>query len=166
MVPEISLLVMLVDLVDMIPSPPLRRRRGRPPVYSDRLFLKGLVIMVVRGVWTVDGLLGILDQPTSEMRALRARLTERGRFPSRRTWERRLNALPATLPAWIGDVGRHLVGLIEPWRAGGRAVAVDSTILRARGGVWHKKHREAGIVPHRSIDTEAGWTKSGWHGWV
>jgi len=31
--------------------------------------------------------------------------------------------------------------------------------------VWHKKDREAGIVPHSSIDTEAGWTKSGWHGW-
>ena len=22
------------------------------------------------------------------------------------------------------------------------------------------------MVPHTSIDTEAGWTKSGWHGWV
>jgi hypothetical protein len=36
----------------------------------------------------------------------------------------------------------------------------------ARGGVWHKKDRDAGIVPLRSIDTEAHWTKSGWHGWV
>ena len=25
---------------------------------------------------------------------------------------------------------------------------------------------EAGLVPHTSIDTEAGWTKSDWHGWV
>src|SRR5205807_7628871 len=41
-----------------------------------------------------------------------------------------------------------------------------STVLRARGGVWHKKDREAGVVPHTSIDTEASWTKSGWHGWV
>ena len=49
------------------------------------------------------------------------------------------------------------------WRA---AVAIDSTVLHARGGVWHKKHRDAGVVPHTSIDTEAGWTKSGWHGWV
>ena len=32
--------------------------------------------------------------------------------------------------------------------------------------MWHKKDREAGVVPHSSIDTEAGWTKSGWHGWV
>jgi Transposase DDE domain len=29
-----------------------------------------------------------------------------------------------------------------------------------------KKTTEAGRVPHTSIDTEAGWTKSGWHGWV
>ncbi len=32
--------------------------------------------------------------------------------------------------------------------------------------MWHKKDKEAGVVPHSSIDTEAGWTKSGWHGWV
>jgi Transposase DDE domain len=45
-------------------------------------------------------------------------------------------------------------------------VALDSTVLRAKGGEWHKKDREAGVVPHTSIDTEAHWTKSGWHGWV
>ena len=162
MVPEVSLLVMLVDLVDTIPGPAPPPRRGRRPVYSDRLFLKAVVIMVVRGVWTVDGLLGIVDQPTREMGALRARLTEHGRFPSRRTWERRLNALSATLPTWIGCLGRHLVGLIQPWAAGGRAVALDSTPLRARGGVWHKKHREAGVVPpRRSTPRPAGPSPAG-----
>src|SRR5215210_2057535 len=161
MVPQSSLLLALVDLIDVIPSPPVKARGesrgGRPPVYSDRLFLKALVIMLVRNVSTVGGLLAILEQPTWEMRALRARLTEGGRFPSRRTWERRLAALPSSLPARIGCLGRHLVGRIDPWADGGRAVAVDSTVLRARGGVWHKKHRDAGVVPHTSIDTEAGW---------
>jgi DDE family transposase len=166
MVPQLSLLVMLVDLVDAVPGPPPVRRRGHPPAYSDRLFLKALVVMVVRGVPTVGGLLAILEQPTPEMLALRARLTEGDRFPSRRTWERRLGAIPASLPAWIGCLGRHLVALIGPWQTCGRAVALDSAVLRARGGVWHRKHREAGVVPHTSIDPEAGWTKSGWHGWV
>ena len=55
--------------------------------------------------------------------------------------------------------------MLKPWAMCGRAVA-DSTVLRARGGVWHEKHRAAGVVPHTSIDTEAPWTKSGWHGWV
>ena len=29
-----------------------------------------------------------------------------------------------------------------------------------------ERDREAGKVPHTSIDTEAAWSKSGWHGWV
>ena len=111
-------------------------------------------------------LLAVLDQPTPEMRRLRALLTEDGRYPTRRTWERRLKRLPATLPAQIACLGRHLVALLVPWPDGGAAAAIDSTALRARGGVWHKKDREAGVVPHTSIDTEAHWTKSGWHGWV
>jgi hypothetical protein len=47
MVPESSVLVALVQLVDQIPVPPCHGRRGRPPVYADRLFLKALVIMIV-----------------------------------------------------------------------------------------------------------------------
>lgn len=166
MVRDASLLIALVKLVDVIPLPTVPPRRGRPQVYSDRLFLKALVIMIVRHLATVGALLAILEQPTPEMHQLRSLLTERGRYPSRRTWERRLGTIPATLPAQIGCLGRHLVALIQPWHQEGRAAALDSTILRARGGVWHQKHREAGIVPHTSIDTEAHWTKSGWHGWV
>jgi hypothetical protein len=165
---ESSLLVALVLLVDRIPlvDPP-PRGRGRPAVYPDRLFLKALVIMIVRRLPRVGTLLAVLDQPTVDMRRLRGLLTdERGRFPSRRTWERRLARVPHTLPAQVCCLGHHLVALVDPWAACGRAAAIDSTVLRARGGVWHKKDREAGVVPHTSIDTEAHWTKSGWHGWV
>lgn len=166
MVLEDSPTVLLVALVDRIPVPPRGPRRGRPPIYSDRLFLKALVVMVLKRLPTAHALLAVLDQPTPEMRRLRALLTEDDRFPARRTWERRLAAVPATLPAQIACLGSALVTLLDPWRTRGRAVAIDSTVLRARGGVWHKKHRDAGEVPHTSIDTEAHWTKSGWHGWV
>jgi hypothetical protein len=105
-----------------------------------------------------------LEQDTPEMRMLRMLLTSTGQFPTRRTWERRLQTLPNTLPAQISCLGRSLVALFQPWATCGRAVAIDSTVLCARGGVWHKKDREAGVVPHTSIDTEAHWTKSGWHG--
>ncbi len=168
-------LIALVKLVDRIPNPPLapetkRRKRGRPQTYPDRLFLKALVIMIVRHLHKVHELLSVLAQDTAEMNTLRSMLTVSvkgvSRYPTRRTWERRLKALPDTLPAQIGCLGRHVVELIQPWLAYGRAVACDSTVLRALGGVWHKKHREQGLVPHTSIDTEADWTKSGWHGWV
>ena len=168
MIGQVSLLVRLVMLVDRIPlpPPPTKRGRGRPKFYTDRLFLKALIIMVVRHLHKVNELLSVLAQPTTEMQSLRALLTQAGRYPTRRTWERRLQAMPATLPAQIGCLGRHLVALIQPWAESGRAAAMDSTVLRANGGVWHQKDRKKGVVPHSSIDTEAHWTKSGWHGWV
>jgi hypothetical protein len=46
------------------------------------------------------------------------------------------------------------------------APSLAVTALRARGGVWPKADREAGVVPHSAIDPAAPWTKSGWPGWV
>src|SRR3954469_1793922 len=81
MVPDDSLLLLLVRLVDRTPVPPPDPpRRGRPATYSDRLFLKALVVMVLKRLPTVHALLAVLDQPTPEMRRLRAELTEGGRF--------------------------------------------------------------------------------------
>lgn len=122
--------------------------------------------MIVRHLHKVHELLSVLDEPTPEMQTLRSLLTHAGHYPTRRTWERRLKAMPDSLPRQIGCLGRHLVTLMQPWARCGRAAAMDSTVLRANGGVWHKHDREQGIVPHTSIDTEAHWTKSGWHGWV
>jgi hypothetical protein len=162
-----SRLIVMLRLVEQIPMPePSPRGRGRPPVYSDRLVLKALVVMIVRHLHHVHELLAVVAEPTGEMEHVRALLAEQGRFPCRRTWERRLAAIPARLPGQIALLGGCLVAQLEPWAHCGRAVAIDSTVLTARGGVWHKKDREAGVVPHTSIDTEAGWTKSGWHGWV
>ena len=98
-------------------------------------------------------------------RQLRPLLYEHGRFPTRRTWERRLTARPQHLPGLIGCFGPHLVALLTPWTSHGRAAAVDSTALKTSGGVWHKQHKAPGEIPHMSIDTEAGWSKSGGHGW-
>jgi hypothetical protein len=167
MVAETEPLLSLLSLVEGMPLPPPPRRRGHPDVYSEHLILKALVVMLVRRIWTPHALLAILAEPTPQMAQLHARLTDaQGRFPSRRTWERRLARLAGSLPLLIALLGAWLLQRLTPWPHGGRAVAIDSTVLRANGGVWHKKHRAAGIVPHTSIDTEAGWTKSGWHGWV
>jgi hypothetical protein len=160
-------LLVLLSLVEEMPLPPQAARRGRPDLYADRLIVKGLVVLLVRRVWTAHGLLALLAEPSPQMARVRAALADaQGRLPSRRTWERRLNRLAGVLPLLIALLGAWLLQRLEPWPRGGRAVAIDSTLLRAHGGVWHQKHREAGVVPHTSIDTEAHWTKSGWHGWV
>ena len=73
MVSHDSLLVTFVNLVDRLPMPalPTKRERGRPKVYPDRMFIKALVIMIVRHLHNVHELLSVLAQPTAEMRRLR-----------------------------------------------------------------------------------------------
>jgi hypothetical protein len=125
MIAQDSVLVQLVPFVERLPTPsPPPRRRGRPTVYSDGLFLKAPTIRIVRRIHQVDELLAVLEEPTEEMRALRERLAENGRFPSRRTCERRLRALPETLPERIGVLGRHLVERLKPWVETGHQLAL------------------------------------------
>ena len=103
MIPQESMLVVLVKLIDRIPTPPAGpAKRGRPITYPEKLFLKALVIMIVKHLQKVHELLSVLNEPTLEMEQLRNLLTEKGRYPTRRTWERRLKGLPASLPAQIG----------------------------------------------------------------
>jgi hypothetical protein len=45
--------------------------------------------------------------------------------------------------------------------------AIDSTLIKANGHVWHKSPMKKGVVPHPGIDTDARWwgyshTKEGW----
>ena len=97
---------------------------------------------------------------------MRPLLTEHGRFPTRRTWERRFDDTAGAVARadWVSGApsGRRCCSPGPP-----RDTRRPSTVrpLRANGGVWHKKHRLAGEVPHSSIDTEATWSKSGYHGW-
>jgi hypothetical protein len=83
MVPQVSVLVLLVDLIAAIPSPTFAQRRGRPPTYPDRLFVQALVIILVRRVSTVDGLLAILEQPTFTARCPRAAWSAPSASPSK-----------------------------------------------------------------------------------
>lgn len=126
MVQEEAPLVMLVKLVDRLPFPePLPKRgRGRPKVYSDRLIVKALIIMIIRRLFTAYSLLAFLDQPTALTAQLRHLLTENGQFPNRRTWEP------------LGGAAGQLAGL--DWLFGASpgygAEAVDADWTRRSGG--------------------------------
>src|SRR5688500_17367027 len=147
------LLVQLFRLIDSIPlpPPPSPRRRGRPFTYPDRLFLKVLLFMNLRRLYRVHELYSVLCQASAEILLIRALLFPGGKMPSRRTFERRLDRLPDTLEEQIAMLGAHLVELWRPWDSSARAVAVDSTCLRASGAHWNKKDREAGVVHNTTI---------------
>jgi hypothetical protein len=111
MIYQDGVLVQLMRLIDRIPTPPPppRRPRGRPIFYSDRLFLKALLIMIVKRLHKVGELLSVLEEPTKQTHLVMDLLKEGGRFlSSRRTFERRMKALPESLPNQMGCLGRHL----------------------------------------------------------
>src|SRR2546428_13697306 len=99
-----SILVSLLWLVEQIPTPPppAKRQRGRQAFSSDKLFVKALIVMIIRRLYTAYALLNFLAQDDPVAHQMRPLLTEHGRFPTRRTWARRFETLPALLHALIG----------------------------------------------------------------
>jgi hypothetical protein len=84
-----------------------------------------------------------------------------GRFgfaqaPSRQTMRRRFYALPALLQRVIPMVADEAIPLDERLASEGLGF-IDKCLFWAKGGVWHKKQMNAGIVPLSTIDTEATW---------
>jgi hypothetical protein len=78
MVPGEALLVTLVKMIDRIPMPatPVKRKRGHPQEYTDRLILKALVIMIVRRLYSAYSLLAFLEQESELTITLRSLLVE------------------------------------------------------------------------------------------
>jgi len=164
-----SLLVKLLSLIDQVPLPSESkpRRRGRPYVYPTRLIVKLWIVMIFRRIRTPYALHRFLSHNLPEVQELRKVLFGDGPMPSRRTIERRLSTLAEALHQEIVTLGYVLLARLRWWDSTpAAAAAIDSVTFHACGGVWHKEHQQKGIVPDSRIDTEAGWTKSGWHGWV
>ena len=44
--------------------------------------------------------------------------------------------------------------------------AIDSTLIKANGHVWHKSSMKKGVVSRSGIDTDARWGYSYTKGWV
>jgi hypothetical protein len=86
--------------------------------------------------------------------------------PDRRTLDRRLAEIAPQAEAQIRALGLTLIleGVTDPSTA-----ASDGSAFATPGPVWHKKDKEAGIVPDglRGLDQEADWIQSTYHdGWV
>ena len=64
MLTHASILVSLLWLVEQIPTPPppIKRQRGRQEFYSDKLFVKALIVMIIRRLYTAYALLHFLAQ--------------------------------------------------------------------------------------------------------
>ena len=84
-------------------------------------------------------------------------------IPSRRTFDRRLKTISTDIKERISTMGHLFVteGLVDL-----SITAIDSTLIKANGHLWHKSSMEKGEVPCPGIDTDARWGYSHTKGWI
>ena len=84
-------------------------------------------------------------------------------LPCRRTFDRRLKTVSIDIKERITTMGCLFVseGLVKPY-----ITAIDSTLIKANGKVWHKSSMDKGMAPCSGIDTDARWGFSHTKGWI
>lgn len=87
-------------------------------------------------------------------------------IPHRITLARRYRDLYTVLQAFIQFIGQDAQNLDRRLRQ--HHLVEDKSLFKAQGPVWHQSDRDAQRIPAklRNLDTEATWSKSGYHGWV
>jgi hypothetical protein len=75
-------------------------------------------------------------------------------FHAGRTFDRRPKTISTGVKERISAMGYLFVaeGLADP-----TATAIDSTLIKAKGNLWHKSSMNKGVVPRSGIDTDARW---------
>ena len=86
--------------------------------------------------------------------------------PSRVTLLRRYKTLSPKITQFITFVSDWATPLGDAFSQ--EVVYQDKSLFKAKGPVWHSKDRAVERIPEglRNLDTDATWSKSGYHGWV
>jgi hypothetical protein len=125
-----------------------RRRGSRPYVYSPTVILRCFIVRLWFRMDSNNALHEFLelDYPYNKKILKRCGLSQ---IPDRRTFDRRLKTISIDIKERIAVMTRLFVceKMIDPY-----IVAIDSTLLKAKGSVWHKSSMNKGIVPRLGID--------------
>ena len=150
-------------MIGCIPWPTAtRRKRGRPYVYSPTVILRCFIVRIWFRLDSNNALHTFLNmdcQYNSKLAVACGLIT----IPCRRTFDRRLKTISADIKERISTMGYLFVveGLVDL-----SITAIDSTLIKAKGPIWHKSSMEKGEVPRPGIDTSARWGYSHTKGWV
>lgn len=130
-------------------------KRGRPYRYSQLGMLLFFVIMQLKRIHRFKAM----------AKYIKYRYEDYGfpSPPSRKTIRTRFLVMPAYIRWLLPNIARQITQVNNRYQM--HIGYVDKSVFRSLGGIWHRKHRLLGIVPHPSIDTDASWSKSAYHGW-
>ncbi len=136
-------------------------KRGCPFTYPHKKFIIFFLIMQFRRIYQFKTQWRWL-QAHPEMLALLGF----DRAPHRKTISTRYKALYATIQQFVGYLAQEAPPLEQRFNID--HLFEDKSLFKAQGPVWHQSDRKVGRIPNklRHLDTEASWSKSGYHGWV
>jgi hypothetical protein len=131
-------------------------KRGKPYAYNWPSMLLFFMVMLLKGIHSYKAM--------ARYAAEHYRWFGWSTAPSRKTLARRFEATPPVVYRLMPLIA-HAATALDKQVFAFRWAFIDKSVFRAKGGLWHRKHRLLGLVPHPSIDTEASWAKSAYHGW-
>jgi hypothetical protein len=129
-------------------------QRGYPYGYQDLPLIKLFVYARIKGITAFQSLHKHLTIRPEVLALLGLE-----RVPHRKTIAARFRALAASVSSLLHQLSERFIktGKVDP-----SIGSVDSTLMHAKGNVWHKKQRDQGELPScGNIDQEAHWGKSG-----
>lgn len=129
--------------------------------YSQRMMIVFFVVMQYRRIFRFKTQRRWLEQHPEMVKLLKW-----STIPHRITLARRYRDQYTMLQAFIQFIGQDAENLDRRLRQ--QHLVEDKSLFKASGPVWHQSDRVAQHIPVklRNLDTEASWSKSGYHGWV
>lgn len=155
----------LCRLVEMA-KPLLRRAEqecprtgpGRRPTIPDWVLGALIMVVVLKRRKSKSSQYRFLSQHRRELRVWLGI----DRFPARSTYFDRYRRAHQLFEVAVRLQGRQA---IREQLTAASCVAVDKSLVSARGPAWHKSQRARGFVP-RGVDVDSTWSYSEHHGWV
>jgi len=136
-------------------------RIGRPFVYQQKSAIVFFMWMQFKHIYAFKAQRRWLQQHPEALSVL-----EWDSIPHRTTLSRRYKALYEVITAFVAYLAQTSQRLGEDTAT--KHLYEDKSLFKARGPVWHQSDRKQGRIPDklRNLDTDATWSKSGYHGWV
>ncbi len=150
-------------MIGCIPWTAIPKKRGRPYVYSPTVILRCFIVRIWFRLDSNNALHTFLIMDCCQYNRKLAVACGLIKIPSRRTFDRRLKTISTDIKERISTMGYLFVteGLADA-----SITAIDNTLIKAKGCVWHKSSMKKGVVPRPGIDTDARWGYSHTKGWI
>lgn len=136
-------------------------KQGAPFTYAEEMFIIFFLLMQFRRLYQFKAQHRWLSRHPEMLELLGW-----AQVPHRTTISRRYKELYETVQDFVLFISAYASELDACFSR--EHLVEDKSLFKALGSVWHQSDRKEGRIPEklRHLDTDATWSKSGYHGWV